>query len=235
MALFGKKKKEEYVPEPGRDQKNPYLWARRQWNGGLYSSYRNFHLAVYVAVIGVSLSMIMSLVAISQATKPKMLPYIIELRDDGTHTFEGMLEYTRLDVNDAVMRNILKRFITNLRTVSTDKVVLQRMLGDAYYVTTESAQNQISDWLRVEKEPFTLQESGIRRDVRINFFEPINELTWRVEWEEEIRLNGILQDRRPMTGTFGYVQLPTDNPIVAENNPFGVYLTDYHITEKRYQ
>jgi type IV secretion system protein TrbF len=163
--------------------------------------------------------------------KPKLIPYVVQTQGDQV-TFKGVITSTKLPISDAVVRNYLIRFVTHLRTISSDTVVLKKDLRDVYSIATPAAQRQITETISASK-PFELSAHDTRDDVQFTLFEKIAEHTWRAEWNEQIRVQGNLKDSLMMVGTFTYTQGFPSTEIEAEQNPFGLYITEFFITQRR--
>jgi type IV secretory pathway TrbF-like protein len=226
--------KEKLKIDPRRDEKDPYLWARREWDFQINRSYKVTKTWQLLAIIFAAAFALYALWSLQYISKPKLIPYVIEMRPDGSFDFRGIMQADVVEANDVVMTGYIERFVKNLRTVSTDRVILQTMLADNYYIATPQAQNYMTDYIS-SGEPMQIQSNGRRRDVRFILIEKVNETTWRAEWEEEYRFEGIPENRVKMSGTFSYLQLPMDNPELAKLNNFGIFFTDIYIAEKRSQ
>ena len=205
--------------------------ARLQWDFQISRYVGSLRTAWALAIISTS-SLLLALFYIgSYMQKPKLIPYVVEIQGDQI-SFQGVVHSTKLTINDAVVRNYLIRFVTNLRTISSDPVVLKTNLKDVYSIATPAAQRQITESISQSK-PFEQSAHEIRDDVQFTLFEKIAEKTWRAEWIEQIRQQGNLKDTHSMVGTFTYTQGYPSTDIEAEQNPFGLYITEFFITQRR--
>jgi len=211
-----------------------YLFARRTWDFQIARSYRSLLAWRIIAALALVLLTITIFYSYYHISKPKMVPYVITVSEDGSKVdFKGMVKAQKLTVTDSVVRHYIIRFLKDIRTVSTDLVVLKNKLKDAYYITTTDCQRQITEMIG-ETNPFKMAQEGRRKDIKISVFEKIAESTWRCEWTEYQRQEGVLTDKALLSGTFSYTTAYPENEIEAENNPFGLYFSDFFITEKRY-
>jgi type IV secretory pathway TrbF-like protein len=211
---------------------NPYLRAQRAWDFQIMKSYNTLKKWQALALLAMGLlafSIVYSYVHISQ---PKLVPYVVTVNPDGDITYKGVIYNQKLSVTDSVVRNYLIRFLTHIRTVSSDVVILKQYLADAYYIAAPDCQRQLTEMIQTTK-PFEMLKDKQRRDIKITVFEKVAESTWRCEWIEEIREDGVLTDKLAMSGTFSYLTSFPENEIQAENNPFGLYFSEFYITEKR--
>lgn len=211
---------------------DPYLWAERMWDFQIIKSYNTLKKWQALALILGGLlvfSIVYSYIHISQ---PKLVPYVVTVNSDGDISYKGIIYNQKLSVTDSVVRNYLIRFLKDVRTVSSDVVVLKQYLSDAYFISAPDCQRQLTEMIQTTK-PFEMLRDKKRRDLKISVFEKVAESTWRCEWIEEIREDGVLTDKIVMSGTFSYVTSFPENEIQAENNPFGLYFSEFYITEKR--
>jgi type IV secretion system protein VirB5 len=205
--------------------------SRMEWDFQIARSVSSLSVWRALAIIE-ALSLVVCVISMgSYMQKPKLLPYVVEVKDEQIN-FKGMMRSTPLTLNDAVVRNYLLRFVTNLRTISSDLVVLKTNLRDVYTIASTSAQRQITEMIQHDK-PFEQSTHGFRRDLQITLFQHETEKTWRVEWIEEIRVQGNLKDTLVMSGTFTYAQGNPSTDIEAEKNPFGLYITEFYISQRR--
>jgi len=166
-----------------------------------------------------------------QLSKPAYRPYVVEVKD-GQIDFRGVVQEQELTVNDAIIRNYLRRFVKNIRSVSSDTVVLKENLKDAYFIASTECQTELTE-LILSENPFDLQEKDITVDLKFTFYEHVTESTWRVQWDEYYRQNGILQEIITRAGTFTYFLRYPETEELAEINPFGLYFSDFYIDTKR--
>ena len=217
-----------------KKNRNPYEMARKEWDFQINRSHRaGIFLRLFcVCLLGITIWSLYF--TFEHIKKPALVPYVVTINQEGDVEFRGMVESHMITITDAAMRNYIIRFVSDLRNVSTDMVVLKKNLKDAYYISTSSAQRQITE-LITESNPFQMSQDKQRRDLRFQVFERISEETWRAEWVEEIRDNGVLTDTMLKTGTFSFIDQYPTNEIEAEMNPYGIYFTDFYITDKRYE
>lgn len=213
--------------------REPYLWARRTWDlqaGRANKTLVFWRTLTVVMAVGWVATVVITW---SHISKPKLVPYVVTVADNRVN-FEGKMVGRPVPASDAAVRNALITFIRNLRTVSSDPVLLREMLQEPFYYATGDTQKQIRDEIESEDPgPFVMQERDQRRDVRFTLFEKVSERTWRAEWIEQTRVKGVLEEQVERTGTFTYMQRLPEDTVEAEKNPVGIYFTEYFITNRR--
>jgi type IV secretion system protein VirB5 len=159
------------------------------------------------------------------------IPYVIEINDNELR-FAGFVQNRQLKATDAEIIFYIKRFVTNLFSITSDSVLLKDRLSDVYNFIGPLAQTQVTEFI-IQHRPIEKSSSGLRVDIRFNLFEKLTERTWRCEWLEETRDKGMLQSQVIKSGTFTYSQEYPQTQIQAESNPSGIFFTEYFVTERR--
>lgn len=211
--------------------KSQIKYGRKEWDFQIARSVGSLKTAWALAIIEAAVILLLVFYMGSYMQKPKLVPYVVTIQGDQV-SFQGVMRSTKLTINDAVVRNYIIRFVSNLRTVSSDTVVLKKNLFDTYQIATPGAQRQISEEI-AQTKPFEASNHDIRDDVQFTVFEKIAEKTWRAEWIEQIRQQGNLKDTISMVGTFTYVQGFPETEQQAERNPFGLYISEFFISQRR--
>ena len=159
------------------------------------------------------------------------MPYVVEINNNEVR-FAGVVQSRQLKATDAEIIFYIKRFVTNLFSVTSDPVLLKDRLADVYNFIGPAAQIQVTEFI-VQYQPIEKSTEGIRVDIRFNLFEKLSEQTWRCEWLEETRDKGLLKTQIVKSGTFTYSQDYPQSQRQAETNPSGIFFTEYYVTERR--
>ena len=223
--MFGKPKLTEQT------EHEKFRRAQQEWDYRLDKNLRLLSTWRALALIAMTTLFFVIFWAGSYLQKPKLVPYVVELKG-GEISFKGVMQASPLTVTDAVVRNYIIRFVSHLRSVSSDPVVLRDNLLDLYSIATLSAQRQVTAFI-AKTNPFGLSAKGATTDLRFTLFQKIDQHTWRAEWVEETRDQGELKSSTPWAGTFSYAQRMPTSDQEAEKNPFGLYFTSYFITKIR--
>lgn len=208
----------------------PEDWAKRgqrAWDHEFNKANKTLLIWRIVAIGSVFFALISVIGWNRAAVRPAMVPYVVQINEEsGRVDFRGVIQPGGLEVTPAMVRFYLERFITNTRSVSTDLVVTNRRLADAYFLATPRATVQLTEYIR-GNNPIQLAQQEQRRDVRFERFEQLAEQLWRVEWTEEIRANGALIRTARASGTFGYVIGTPATPQEATQNPAGIFIDEF--------
>jgi len=215
-----------HTPDPTQQ----YKAARELWNrnarGGFYS------LVVFQIIAAVSTIGFLGALAFAanNIQADKYRPYLIERDAEGNYAFKGMLAQATLPLNDALVRNSLKTFVSATRQISSDPVVTRLARWNSGYCVTDTGRGKLQEYLS-KNSLDDLVSKQITVDIQFDYYNHVAEKTWLVHWTEIISKGGVPQRKVPMTGTFTFVQLPAPDENYAENNPWGIYYTDFFITE----
>jgi type IV secretion system protein VirB5 len=211
--------------------KENYELARKTWDERTAHTVGRIKFLQIIIILLVLLVLCETYYMVTNIQKPKMIPYVVEVKDN-TVQFAGLIQNRQLAATDAEIIFYLKRFITNLFTISSDPVLLKDRLADVYNFTSPAAQTQVTDYI-MQNLPMEKSAAGTRVDIRFSIFERITEKTWRCEWLEETRDKGILKSQIVKSGTFTYSQDYPQTEIQAETNPSGIFITEYFVSERR--
>lgn len=209
----------------------PHLHARvafENFFGGLAEMRRTWQT---VAMLSLLINVILVLGFAGLAQQQKVVPYIVEVDALGEARSVGRI--ARADIPERAIVTALRRFVHNLRTIPTDRTLLNVRLNEARAFVAGNAQEAFLQGVQGERE--TLQEMLRRGDAR--YVEEINsvlrvpgaERVYRVTWRERAR-SGPAESEQALEGYFRLQLLTPESEDALRANPFGVYVTDYTIS-----
>jgi len=213
---------------------NPYLLARRTWNG---QSAENVSSRQTWQIIGV-LSMMIALTAVGGVIKigsqSKLVPYIIEVDELGETLVVGLA--SKAGKADArVVHASVASFISDVRLVTSDAALQTKAIHRAYskLSSKDPALNKTNVWLNATEEsrPFRRAEK-LTVSIEVKSVIPQTPETWQVDWleTETDRQGGVIGipfRMRAIVTT--YTTSPTEKTTEEDirNNPLGVFIRDY--------
>jgi type IV secretion system protein VirB5 len=208
-----------------------YALAKQTWDERTAHTVGRIRFLQAVIVLLLSVCLLEAYYIFTNIGKPKMIPYFVEINNNEVR-FAGFIQNRQLTATDAEIIFYLKRFITNLFTISSDPVLLKDRLADVYNFTGPSAQAQVTEFI-IAHQPLEKSAAGLRADIRFSLFERLSEKTWRCEWLEETREQGMIKAQTVKSGTFTYTQEYPQTELQAEANPSGIFITEYFVAERR--
>ena len=150
-----------------------------------------------------------------------MTPYVVEISETGrTRTIAPATENYRPE--DEQIAWHLVGFITNVRSVSIDPVVVRENWLEAYDYATDQGAAFLNEYAR-ENDPFA--EIGERsRTVEIISVVRSSKDSFDLRWQETTYRNGRLERKERHTGNLTFV---IDQPRTVDRlrkNPLGIYV-----------
>jgi len=212
--------------------RKPHLKGQQEFErffGGLVERRRYWQSTAILSLL-VNLCLVVGLVLLS--LQHKVVPYVVELDTLGESRAVGKVAH--LHVPDRATVAVVRRFVHNLRTIPTDSRLLNVRFNEARSFATGKALETFVRDVRGKRDAL---EAMLRRgDARYveeisNVLRvPGNEEIYRVTWRETARRN-----MTEVSSAFeGYFQVhiePPDTEEVLIVNPFGIYITDYTVSE----
>ncbi|HHS8316180.1 TPA: VirB8/TrbF family protein [Legionella pneumophila] len=214
---------------------NPYLAARRTWNGhvaGLVSSIAMWQL-VGLSSLMISLASVGGMIYIG--SQSKFIPLVFQ--QDGTGNTISMTRADALPpakVDD--YRTVASQFIENIRLVTADadlqrKAVLQTY---AFLNATDPAAQKANEFLNASKEvnPFSrAAHETVSIDIRSVLQQSAE--SWQVDWIETVRSrDGSLKDKpvsmRAIVTLYQNEPTHDTTAIEALRNPHFIFVRDFN-------
>jgi len=115
-------------------------------------------------------------------SKQQVVPYIVEV--DAAGSARALAELRAQTVEDPlVIQALLRKWVQDIRTLTTDAEANHRRTQEAYGMALDSAQKTIGQYFR-EHPPEETTQRGRRFPVKITL-QPVSARTWRVRWHEQ--------------------------------------------------
>ena len=222
-----KHKSTAYKPLPFN---NPFTEGQdRAYADILQGAIRDKNFWRYFVGIGVLLLFGISLLFFVYATRQqKTIPVLINVMPTGETQYLGEVRQSgAMQVPESAINWQIRKFITNLRTISTDYQVVFNNIDECYVMVTRSYSQVMSNNLRANS-PFDLV-GKIRRTVEFETLLNVTGQSYQVDWHEttvdsqntrKVKMRAIVTIRL----------LPvTDQNIKV--NPLGIYIDNFEMTQ----
>jgi type IV secretory pathway TrbF-like protein len=214
---------------------NPFLNARRSWNGhvaGIMSAVQIWQVVGLISLL-ICLAAVGGVIHIG--SQSKFIPLVFQQDADG-----NTISVTRADrVQDAKIddyRTAVANFITNIRMVTPDielqrKAVLQTY---AYLASSDPATSKANDYLNgsPEDNPFT---RAVNETVGVDIRSVLQQSkdTWQIDWVETIRSrDGSLKENpyvmRALVTVYQNQPTSETTNIEALRNPHFIFVKDFN-------
>ena len=199
----------------------PYQKAGQVWDeriGSARVQAKNWRL---MALGCLALSFATSGALIWRSLQSTVTPYIVEVDETGAAKAVGPATepYTP---SDAQIAHHLAGFISDVRSVSTDPVVVRENWLRAYEFVTAQAATTLSAEAEAN-DPFA--DVGRRsRTVEVVSVVRVSDKSFQARWIEKSYEQGALRDAKRFTGMFSIVTQPPRDAARLRTNPLGLYI-----------
>ncbi|KUM26928.1 conjugal transfer protein TrbF [Mesorhizobium loti] len=205
------------TPEPVTPyQKAGQLWDERIGTARVQA--RNWRLMAFgclALATGLSGSLVW------QSTQSRVVPYVVEVNRFG-ETRAPAPAIQNYQPDDAQIAWHLGRFIQNVRSISTDPVLVRQNWLSAYDFATDRAALFLNEYAKAN-DPFG--QIGTRSvSVQITSVVRASDSSFQVKWTEQIFERGSLASTTRWTGILTIVIRPPTNTDQLRKNPLGVFI-----------
>ena len=218
------------------DQTNPYLNARREWNGHVSAVVSASKVWQGIGLLSLTIAAIAVGGVIYIGSQSKFIPYVVEVDKLG-QTYAVQAADVARPADPRVIRSTLASFINDARLVTPD-VMLQREAIFRLYShlsPNDPALAKMNEWLngnedsppfkRAEKETVNTELASVLQQ---------SENTWQVDWVETTRdrAGAKIHSARMRAMVFIYFLPPS--PSISEDdirkNPLNLFIKDFSWT-----
>ena len=199
----------------------PYQRAGQVWDERLGSARvqaRNWRLAAFTSL---GASLVMSAGLVWQAGQSSITPYVVEVDRQGDVRAIGAAAEAYVPT-DAQIANHLSRFITNVRSLPLDPIVVRQNWLEAYDYATDRGATVLNEYARAN-DPFG--RVG-RQSVAVEIVSVVRASpgSFQVRWIERRYENGALAATDRWTAILSIVLQPPRNEAQLRKNPLGIYV-----------
>ena len=205
------------TPQPA----TPYQAAAQVWDQRMGSSLaqaKNWRLMAFGCL---SLALLMAGGLVWRSAQSMVTPYVVEVDSAGQVRAVGEAA-SPYQPNDAQMAHHLARFISLVRSLSIDPVVVRQNWLEAYHYTTDRGAATLNDYARandpftrVGKESVTVELSSVVR---------ASDDSFQVRWNERRYVNGSSAGLERWTAVISVVLQPPRSEEKLRRNPLGIYV-----------
>ena len=159
----------------------------------------------------------------------KTVPVLINVMPSGESQYLGEVRQNgETQIPEAAVMYQVRKFITNLRSVSTDYQVLYNNIDECFAMVTSTYSPILSQWLR-NSNPFDLV-GNIRRTVEIESVLNITARSYQINWKETVSDSSSNPKTASMRAVVTVRLLPTTDASIKKN-PLGIYIENCEMVE----
>lgn len=200
----------------------PYQAAAQVWDeriGSARVQARNWRLMAFGCLL---LAMLIAGGLVWRSAQSIVTPYVVEVDRSGQVRAVGEAAATYRP-DDAQIAFHLAQFITRVRSLSVDPVVVRQNWLDAYNYTTDKGAGVLNDFARsndpfarVGKESVTVQITSVVR---------ASDASFNVRWTEQRFANGAPAGTERWNAVISIVLQPPRTEQRLRKNPLGIYVS----------
>lgn len=199
----------------------PFQKAGQVWDeriGSARVQARNWRL---MALGCLTLCFATSAALVWRSLQSAVTPYVIEVDDAGAVRAVGPAD-ARYSPSDAQIAHHLANFITHVRGLSVDPVVVRQNWLDAYAFVTDRAAITLNEYAATN-DPFA--DIGRRsRTVDVVSVVRVSDGSFQARWTERTYDNGALTATVRFTGLFTLITKTPGDAETLRANPLGLYV-----------
>lgn len=181
--------------------------------------------SVYFQAAALFIIIILFIIAISQQEK---IPVLVNVMPSGESQYLGEVRSGNVQVPDAAVHWWIKKFVSNIRSISTDYQVVYNNIDECFVMVTSGYTPIMRDML-LSNSPFDLV-GKIRRTIEVESILNVTGKSYQINWNEStIETN--LQPKIAKFRAVVTIQLVTPTDSTIKRNPLGIYIENFEMTE----
>lgn len=218
-----KRSSTSYGPNPFPE--TPYQKAGQLWDeriGSARVQAKNWRL---MALGCLGLCFATSGALVWRSLQSTVTPYVIEVDETGAARAVGPASGS-YNPTDAQIAHHLASFIGDVRSLSSDAVIVRENWLQAYDYVTDKAATTLNEYASAN-DPFA--DIGRKsRTVDVISVVRVSEGSFQARWIEKTFENGALTGAKRYTGLFSIISQPPTDAERLRANPLGIYVHELH-------
>jgi len=214
-----------------REPESPYSKAKMIWDDRIGSSVKraaNWRLAAFMGWI---LSILLAIIVGLLINKSSVEPFIVQVDSKtGKVLNVGNIKESYVPKLQEY-KYFISEFIKNVRSVSSDRIIIQENWKTAYKFLTIRGNNQLTEYAK-ENDPFALA-GKVTVAVKIETVNKITDRSYQVNWVETIYNYSGGSAKKEYSGILTVVSLPPNKKSDLINNPLGIYIDEISWSERK--
>ena len=211
-----------------------YLASKQEWlerYGSYIARAKNWRLAAMGFVIS---NMVLAMGLVHEADRVKTIPYVVEVNKLGESVrLAQAVQSGAFEGNNVIVRYVLADWVRKVFSRMPDNSAEEQQVLQSYDFVSADAAKALNTYFK-EHNPYGAK--GFR-DVRILSCLPMagTKNVWQVTWEEtqydSAQNSDLIQWQKHYSATLQIAIDPPKTAKAAENNPFGIYVTNFTYQE----
>ncbi|MFT3778345.1 MAG: conjugal transfer protein TrbF [Ottowia sp.] len=199
----------------------PYQAAAQAWDERIGSARVQARNWRFMAFGCLTLALLMAGGLVWRSAQSIVTPYVVEVDQAGQVRAVGEAA-TPYRPQDAQIAHQLARFITDVRSLSIDPIVVRRNWLEAYDYTTDRGAATLNDYARTN-DPFSrIGQNSVA--VEVTSVVRASDSSFQVRWVERAFVNGAPAGTERWTAVLSIVLQPPRSEEKLRKNPLGIYV-----------
>jgi type IV secretion system protein VirB5 len=165
---------------------------------------------------------------LASTCQQKTVPVLVNVMPSGESQYLGEVRQGAVQVPEASVHYEIRKFVSNLRSVSTDYQVVFNNIEECFFMVTSDYQ-PILRRVILENSPFALV-GRVRRSVEIESVLNVTGHSYQVNWTETAADSSSAPKISKMRAV-ATVRLITPSSDTIKRNPLGIYIENFEMTE----
>ena len=177
----------------------------------------------YIAFGAIAVSLVLSGGMVWVSGQNRVVPYVVEVDKSGEPKALGPAEHA-YSPSDAQISWFLAHFVTNIRSLSIDPVLVRSNWLEAYDFATDHAAQYLNAQAQ-QHDPFAgVGERSVT--VQVTSVVRASKTSFQVKWVEQTFERGVLTGTEHWTAILGIVERTPQREDVLRKNPLGLYVDE---------
>ena len=157
------------------------------------------------------------------------VPVLVNVMPSGEAQYLGEVrQQGAVQVPEAAIQFQIRKFVTNLRSVSTDSQVIYNNIEECYAMVTSSYEPVMTRSL-LSASPFDLV-GKTRRSVEVESIIKITGNSWQIDWTETAVESSTARKTARMRALITVRLLPVSDAAIKKN-PLGIYIENFEMAQ----
>ena len=208
----------------------PYLRAQQEWDdriGAIVVQARNWRLG---CILSSAASILLSAFVLVQANQNRVIPIVVGVdKERGEPIVVAKVPELAYEPELQEIKFFISQFITLVRSVPSDQVLIKQNWLRAYLFLRQNAANLLNDMTNKD-EGSPLKKIGEQTVIvqLVSVVQVAGSLSYQARWEETVYgQHGAMVDHYVMNGVFTIETEPPKTEAVLNQNPLGMYIKSF--------
>lgn len=160
--------------------------------------------------------------------RQQTVPVLVNIMPDGEAQYLGPVKNGAFTVPEAAVLYFIRKFVYNLRSISTDYQVLYLNIDDCFHWVTKSYEPIMRNNI-LSASPFDLVGKTLRT-VEIESVLHVIGRSYQINWTETV-FEPQTNPKKTKMRAVVTIKEETPTPKTIERNPLGIYVENFEVTE----